>query len=408
MITNYTLLFYLKKPKKYESGPMPIYMRITVEGKSAELTISRKSSPDRWCSKSHRENGTKDSTKGLNSYLDDLQRRLVEVHLQLIDERKKITALSLKNKFLDRRDKTHFLIEIFKAHIVEMESLVGIDFERNTLKGYQTTVNHLEGYIKTNYKKTDLEIDRLDYSFIHDFDYYLKKEFKCVPVTVAKYVKNLKKIVNGCIKTKLLTENPFSEYKPKIKVKEREFLSQAQLDRIIDRKLESGRVEQVRDVFVFSCYTGLCYADVKKLSRKEIMIGIDGEQWIMTKRKKTETSSRIPVLKPALDIIEKYKDHPRCENEGIVLPVLSNQKMNSYLKEIAKDCNIPQNLTFHLARHTFATTVTLTNGVPIETVSKMLGHLDIKTTQHYAKVIDVKVSRDMQALQRKLDEGELF
>lgn len=404
MITNYSLLFYLKKPKKYESGPMPIYMRITVEGKSAELTISRKSSPDRWCSKSHRENGTKDSTKGLNSYLDELQRRVVVAHLKLFDEQKKITAISLKNKFRDRGDKTHFLIEIFKAHNVQMESLVGIDFERNTLKGYQTTVNHLEGFIKTNYNKTDIDIERLDYSFIRDFDYYLKKEFKCVPVTVAKYVKHLKKIVKNCLKEKLLKENPFSEYKPKVRIKEREFLSQAQLDRVIDRKFESGRLEQVRDVFVFSCYTGLSYADVKKLCRKEIMVGVDGEQWVMTRRKKTGTSSRIPLLKPALDLIEKYKDHPRCENEGIVLPVLSNQKMNSYLKELAKDCSIPQHLTFHLARHTFATTVTLTNGVPIESVSKMLGHLDIKTTQHYAKVVDEKVSRDMQALQKKLDE----
>ena len=146
------------------------------------------------------------------------------------------------------------------------------------------------------------------------------------------------------------------------------------------------------------------YADVKKLSRKEIIIGIGGEKWVMTSRKKTDTSSRIPLLKPAMDITEKYKDHPRCENEGIVLPVLSNQKMNSYLKEIAKDCGILQNLTFHLARHTFATTITLTNGVPIESVSKMLGHLDIKTTQHYAKVIDAKVSKDMQALQRILDK----
>ena len=173
-----------------------------------------------------------------------------------------------------------------------------------------------------------MEIERLDYSFIRDFDYYLKKEFSCIPVTVAKYVKHRKKIVRECIKTKILNDNPFSEYKPKIKIKEREFLSQAQLDRIIDRKLQSGRVEQVRDVFVFCCYTGLSYADVKKLSRKEIMVGIDGEKWIMTSRKKTDTSSRIPLLKPALDIIEKYKNHPRCENEGIVLPVLSNQKKN--------------------------------------------------------------------------------
>jgi site-specific recombinase XerD len=148
----------------------------------------------------------------------------------------------------------------------------------------------------------------------------------------------------------------------------------------------------------------LSYADVKKLSRTEIVPGIDGEQWIMTTRKKTETSSKIPLLKPALAIIEKYKDHPHCANDGIVLPALSNQKMNSYLKEIAKECDITQNLTFHLARHTFATTLTLTNVVPIESVSKMLGHMDIKATQHSAKVIDLKISKDMQVLRKMLDE----
>lgn len=404
MITNYTLLFYLKKPKKYESGPMPVYMRITVNGKCTESSVSRKCLPNRWCSKSHREKGSKDSTKGLNAYLDDLERKLNEALLKLINERKKITAISLKTKLLDRDDSAYLLIELFKAHNIEMESLIGVEFKANTLKGYKTSLTHLQNYIKARYKKADRDIGRLDYLFIRDYDYYLKKEAKCKPVTVAKYIKHLKKIINHCLKAKLLKENPFSEYKARLKIKEREFLTQAQLDRIINGRIESERVQQVRDVFVFSCYTGLSYADVKKLSRKEILPGIDGDKWIMTSRAKTDTSSRIPLLKQALVIIEKYKEHPRCENEGIVLPVLSNQKMNSYLKELARDCNIPQNLTFHLARHTFATTVTLTNGVPIESVSKMLGHLDIKTTQHYAKVVDEKVSKDMQALQRILDK----
>jgi len=402
MITNYTQLFYLKKPKEYKSGPVPIYMRITVEGKIAEISVGRKSLPLRWCSKSHRENGTKDTTKGLNSYLNELQRQLVEAHLRLINERRKVTALSLKNEFLGRDDKARLLIEIFKAHNAEMESMLGIEFEPNTLKGYKTSLSHLQNYIKTKYKKVDLEIGHLDYSFIRDYDFYLKSEANCLPVTVAKYIKHLKKIVNHCLRTKLLKENPFSEYKSKIKIKDRAFLSKAQLYRIINMTIESDRLAQVRDIFVFCCYTGLSYADVKKLSKTEILPGIDGEKWVMTNRKKTDTSSRIPLLKPALDIIEKYKNHPKCENEGTVLPVLSNQKMNNYLKEIARECNISQNLTFHLARHTFATTVTLTNGVPIESVSKMLGHLDIKTTQHYAKVIDTKVSRDMKILKRIL------
>jgi len=162
------------------------------------------------------------------------------------------------------------------------------------------------------------------------------------------------------------------------------------------------RMSQVRDIFIFCCYIGLAYADVKKLTTDEIITGIDGEKWIWTNRQKTESATRIPLLPPALEIIDRHKNDPQCLNQGRVLPVLSNQKMNSYLKEIADGCDIKKKVTFHTARHTFATTVTLTNGVPIETVGKMLGHRNLKTTQHYAKILDLKVSEDMGVLRAKL------
>lgn len=286
-----------------------------------------------------------------------------------------------------------------------MKELIGIEFEENTLKGYHTCLHHLTGFIGETFKSDDRAIDLLDYNFINDFNHYLKLKRGIQPISAAKYLKHLKKVVNNYIlKPKLLRDNPFSEFKSKAKVKEREFLSQTQLDRLRKKEFKIARVANVRDIFVFCCYTGLSYADVKKLTRSEITAGIDGGQWVFTHRKKNDNSSRIPLLKPALEIIAKYKDHPKCVNGDIVLPVLSNQKMNSYLKEIADACDITQNLTFHLSRHTFATTVTLTNGVPIESVSKMLGHVDIKTTQHYAKVIDTKVSQDMKSLKRKLDK----
>ena len=157
----------------------------------------------------------------------------------------------------------------------------------------------------------------------------------------------------------------------------------------------------VRDIFVFSCFTGLAYVDVKNLTTNNINYGIDGEKWIFTHRQKTESASKIPLLPIPEMIVEKYKDHPQCSNQNKVLPILTNQRMNSYLKEIAAACNINKELTFHIARHTFATTVTLTNGVPIESVSKMLGHKNLKTTQHYAKILDRKVSEDMLVLRDK-------
>ena len=159
----------------------------------------------------------------------------------------------------------------------------------------------------------------------------------------------------------------------------------------------------MRDIFLFSCFTGLAYIDVKNLTKAHISIGIDGEKWIFTHRQKTETASKIPILPLTQMIIDKYDNHPESSNKDKLLPILTNQKMNAYLKEIAAICEIEKELTFHIARHTFATTVTLTNGVPIESVSKMLGHKNLKTTQHYAKILDKKVSEDMQILRDKLN-----
>jgi len=187
---------------------------------------------------------------------------------------------------------------------------------------------------------------------------------------------------------------------------ERVALTETELQAILDKKFRTERLEQVRDIFVFCCFTGLAYADIQKLKRSEIGIGIDGEQWIFTSRQKTETVSHIPLLPTAQLLIEKYKDHPACEQLGKLLPVLSNQKMNTYLKEMADVCGINKNISFHLARHTFATTVTLSNGVPIETVSKMLGHRNLKTTQLYAKILDRKVSDDMKTLREKFKVKE--
>jgi site-specific recombinase XerD len=188
------------------------------------------------------------------------------------------------------------------------------------------------------------------------------------------------------------------KYNGKVREVEREFLSQEEVLTIYTKQFKTERLNLVKDIFVFSCFTGLAYIDVKNLTKSRINIGIDGGKWIFTHRQKTETASHIPLLPIAEEIIQKYKEHPQCVNEDKLLPVLSNQKMNGYLKEIADICEIDKNLTFHLARHTFATSITLSNGVPIESVSKMLGHKNLRTTQHYAKVLDKKVSEDMAIL----------
>ena len=395
------MLFYLRKQKNFKGGPMAIYMRITVNGKRADMSAGRECDPAKWNSQAGRAIGTKEETRALNNYLDSLQTKVRNAHQTLIDTKQRITTESLQNQFNGKAEKSRYLMQLFTEHNAKVKALIGNGFEANTLKGYNTSEKHLTAFLQKEYGKTDIEINQLDYAFITGFEFYLKAECKCSGVSAAKYIKHLKKIVNHCIANSWLTINPFVNYKSTAKAKERTYLTQPELDSIANKKLSIERLQQVRDIFVFCCYTGLSYADVKKLKRSEIAIGMDGERWIFTSRQKTDTSSRIPILPVALEILDRYQDHPQCENKGLLLPVLSNQKMNAYLKEIADLCDIVKHLTFHLARHTFATTVTLSNNVPIETVSKMLGHTNIKTTQHYAKVLDLKVSHDMALLKLK-------
>lgn len=400
MKSNFHLLFYIRKQKNYKGGAMPIYMRITVNGKRVDLSAGRSCEPDKWNSHAGRANGTKEEIKALNNYLDNLQTKLRNAQQELIDTNQQVTTESLHNQFTGKNQKNHFLMQLFKEHNSRVKALIGNGFEANTLKGYNTSEKHLTNYLLSEYGKTDIEITQLNHVFITGFEFYLKAECKITGVSAAKYIKHLKKIVNYCIANNWLTKNPFINFKSSAKAKERAYLTQQELDAISSRKFVFERLTQVRDVFVFCCYTGLSYADVKKLKRSEIGIGMDGDKWIFTSRQKTDTSSRIPLLPTALTILQRYQDHPQCENQGLLLPVLSNQKMNAYLKEIADLSDVFKHLTFHLARHTFATTVTLSNNVPIETVSKMLDHTNIKTTQHYAKILDLRLARIWLSLSR--------
>ncbi|WP_276348825.1 site-specific integrase [Daejeonella sp. JGW-45] len=403
MFTTFNVLFYLKKRNPNQTGPLPISLRIGVNGQRTEVSTGRTWEASRWNSHAGRALGTKEDAKALNAFLDTLQAKLSGCHHLLTEAGKEITADNLRDMLTGRkRQRSKMLLDVFKEHNDRIEALLGNGFEPNTLKGYRTTVNHLTAFIGWKFKAEDIELYKLDHAFITDFDFYLRSECGISGVSGAKYIKNLKKIVNSALAHGWLPKNPFANYKSKAKAGERVFLTKDELERMHTKEIAIGRIAQVRDIFLFCCYTGLAYIDIKKLKRSEIGVGVDGETWIFTTRQKTDTSSRIPLLSQAQEILDKYKDHPQCDADGALLPVLSNQKMNSYLKEIADTCGITKTLTFHIARHTFATTVTLSNGVPIETVSKMLGHTNLKTTQHYAKILDIKVSEDMKMLRKKL------
>ncbi|MCK5371886.1 MAG: site-specific integrase, partial [Cyclobacteriaceae bacterium] len=278
----------------------------------------------------------------------------------------------------------------------------GNGYSAGTLERYENSLKHLKGYLNNTHKKDDCNFEDLNYSFIADFEYYLKGDRGIGHNTTIKYLRNFKKIVLLALKNEWIDRDPFMRFKLSLNEVNKEYLNKEEIQQIMGKNFKIERLAQVRDVFIFCCYTGLSYADVQRLTINDIQLGMDGELWIMVTRKKTGVQSHIPLLPEASRLINKYKNNPESATKRRILPVLSNQKINAYLKEIGDLCGITKNITFHMARHTFATTVTLSNGVSIETVSSMLGHKNIRTTQIYAKVVKEKVSREMMELKSKL------
>lgn len=406
MNKTFNLLFFIKKNKIRTNGTAPIYLRITIDGKAAEIAAKRYIDPKKWDNKAHKAVGNSQEAKILNAYFKTLEQQVYDFHYLMLKEEDFVTAESLKSKLLGTDVTTRMLIPIFQEHNDKVEALVGQDFAPGTLERYKTSLKHTQEFLNWKYKVSDIDITKIDHVFIMDYDFWLRSVRKCANNTAVKYIKNFKKIIRLCMANGWLSKDPFLGYKAKLKVVERPYLTKEEIQAIYEKEFASDRLNQVRDFFIFSCFTGLAYVDVKQLSKSNINIGIDGDQWIFTRRQKTDTSTRVPLLPLARELVLKYENHPQCVNSDVLFPILSNQKMNSYLKEIASICGINKELTFHIARHTFATTVTLSNGVPIESVSKMLGHTNIKTTQHYAKILDKKVSEDMSVLRNLLQKEE--
>jgi site-specific recombinase XerD len=401
MKTKVSILFYAKKAKAAANGLVPIYTRITVNGKRIELSTNRFVEISKWSTEAGKLRGTSEEARSINNHLDLLKRQIRDTEMELIYKKITITTETIKGKLLGVDERARMLVPIFQDHNNKIKELVGKEYAPGTLERYTTSLKHTIEFMQWKYNISDIDIIKIDHAFITDYEFWLRSVRNCANNTAVKYIKNFNKIIKLCLANDWLDKNPFANYKSKVKEVERVYLTELEIQSIIEKDFKTERLSLVRDIFLFSCFTGLAYIDVKNLTKSHISIGIDGEKWIFTHRQKTESASKIPILPVTQMIIDKYENHPQCLNEDRLLPILSNQKMNAYLKEIAGVCEIEKELTFHIARHTFATTVTLTNGVPIESVSKMLGHKNLKTTQHYAKILDRKVSEDMQVLRDK-------
>lgn len=402
MKTKITLHFYAKSTKMNTSGKLPIYVRLTINGQRLEFSSKKFIEKTKWSSELAKMKGQTEEARSINSYLDMMRSKVLSAEMDLLHKEEELSIENFQSILLGEDKNRRMLIPIFQDHNSKMKELLGKKYAPGTLQRFEVTLNHIQNFLQWKYNATDIRIDKVDHCFVTEFEFYLRSVKNCSNNTSVKYVRNFRKIIKICLNNDWLEKNPFSKYEGKVIEVDKEFLTEEEIQNIYAKKFMNSRLELVRDIFIFCCFTGLAYIDVQQLRKDHLGIGIDGNKWIFKNRQKTDTRSKIPLLPIAEELVQKYSEHPKCLNEDKVLPVLSNQKMNSYLKEIGDICGIQKEITFHMARHSFATSITLTNGVPIESVSKMLGHKSLRTTQHYAKIVDKKVSDDMQALRDKL------
>ncbi len=395
------MLFYIRRTRPDKNGEAPIIMRITVNGLRVDAHTKKKVPPHLWSREKGRALEKNEAMRELNRYLDAVKLRIMKIHREMEIDGEFITAQSVLDRYLGKDVKNITLFELFREHNEKIRKLANIEVVESTVQKYETLLKHTEDFLWKTYRKKDIPIKDINGEFLQEYMFYFRTHLKISHNTAVKYMKNLKKIINIARSRGYIRHDPYTGLKFTLKEIHRDFLETHELQALIRKEFGSERISQVRDVFLFCCFTGLAYSDVWQLVPEHIYRDADGRYWIRKARQKTKNMCNIPLLDEALHIIEKYKDHPCRKVKGMLLPVSSNQKLNAYLKEIGEICGIRKQMTMHIARHTFAT-LTLANGVTLENVAKMLGHSDTKMTRHYAKILDSSIMRDMRNVQTKI------
>lgn len=397
---------FLIRQDKLKEGKAPVYVRITVNGEIIHFALKQWIDPKYWDSRRGTGKGNRDEVVNLTNNLEQVRLALGNHYHQMQVKGQYITATAIKDAYLgNAAEEPNTLSRLSSYHNEQAK----VTLEWSTLKHYYVTQRYLTKFIEAKRKKKDVFLHEINYKFVLDFETFLRAHKPAdhqKPLNnngVMKHLIRLRKMTNLAIRLEWLHSDPFKNYKMRHEKVEKDFLTERELQLIENKKFEIERLTIVKDIFVFCCYTGLAYVDVMNLAEGNIVKGINGEDWIKICRQKSHIPATIPLLPVAKRIILKYLNHRRAIRKDSLFPVFSNQKVNSYLKEIADLCGIKKNLSSHVARHTFATTVTLSNGVPIETVSKMLGHTKIATTQIYARVLEKKIGEDMEILKSKLN-----
>ena len=398
MRQTFNVLFFIRQTRALKSGENPIMLRISIAGQLSEIQLKRAVKPNLWNQNKERCTGKDAASLEINRYLESVKLRLFEIHRKMEEEGKLINPMEIKRKFLGLDEEHKMFFQVFQKHNDKCRELIGKDYAKVTISRFDTCLKYFREMSQNQYQRKDIPLKEVTNGMIHDYIHFLKDEKGLQENTVIRYMKVVKKVLNIAVNYDWIQKNPFGNIRFHEKEVNKEFLTKEELETLRTKEFDIPRLELVRDVFLVQCWTGLAFIDVSELKEEHIIADNDGNLWIRKERHKTGIMCNVPLLDVPLGIIEKYKDHPLCQKRGILLPVLSNQKMNSYLKEIADCCGIKKKLSTHTGRHTFCSVVTLANNVSLENIAKMVGHTNTRMTQRYAKVLDQSILRDMQGV----------
>lgn len=396
---TFKVMFVIRRNQVNRDGKCSIVIRITVNGEYERLNSTLSIEPELWDSKAAKAIGRTQKILDFNKRIDEIRYVLQDHYYELQKTHGYVTAEMVKNAYMGITAKAESLMPIYDEFLAETKKMVGINRSDKTYQKYERCKRRVVEFMKEKYNRTDIPLRELKPKFLTDFSVFLSTKYKCRQNTVYKFLQLLRMVIIKAQRDGISFPDPYLSYKMTQEKVDRGYLSEDEVIAIATKEISIPRLDQVRDVFIFACYTGLAYSDLAQLRAENIKKMFDGKLWIVTHRQKTKTNVNVPLLPMAEKILRKYEGKYL---DGELLPILSNQKTNAYLKEIADICGIEKNLTFHLARHTFATTMTLGKGVPIESVSKMLGHTNIQTTQIYARITNEKISHDMENLAKNL------
>ena len=396
---TFTINFSACQSKARKNGLMPIYVSITLNGERVTFTTGKYIHPSQWDSTKQKARGSSETSKAINDSLLQIRNKIYQKDLELMNRGYIVNATTLRDACLEKveaiQGKT--LCQIFEEYIADAQKAIGIEVKKDTVYSYERTYDLLKDFMNLKYKRSDFALQELNRDFIEKFNLYLRSDLKHKKNTAVKHLRCLMRVVNVAVANRHLSFDPFLNFKAQREVCERVFLTEEELRTLINKDFRIKRLERVRDLFVFCCFTGLSYSDAKTLSPEHFETDANGRTWIKKKRVKTGVLFRVPLLPIPKLILEKYKGGDK------LLPFVDISSTDAYLKEIAELCGIKKNISSHTARFTFATTVTITNRISIEVVSKMMGHTNTRMTSHYAKIIDKYIGEEMDKLNELYD-----